>query len=81
MSAASKKLVYGIFQDDDVVLQAIATLKKKGLNVKDVFSPFPIHGMDEALGLKRTRIAICCFIYGVIGCSLALLMEIGRAHV
>ncbi len=74
MSAASKKLVYGIFQDDDVVLQAIATLKKKGLNVKDVFSPFPIHGMDEALGLKRTRIAICCFIYGIIGCSLALLM-------
>ena len=71
MSAASKKLVYGIFQDDDVVLQAIATLKKKGLNVKDVFSPFPIHGMDEALGLKRTRIAICCFIYVIIGCSLA----------
>jgi len=74
MSAASKKLVYGIFQDDDVVLQAIATLRKKGLKVTDVISPFPIHGIDHALGLKRTRLAICCFIYGLIGCSLALTM-------
>ncbi len=74
MSSTNKKFVYGIFNDDDVVLDAIASLRAKGLKVKDVISPFPVHGMDEALGLRRTRLSICCFLYGMTGCSLALLM-------
>lgn len=74
MSTHAKKFVYGIFNDDDTVMNAIPELRKKGLRVKDVISPFPIHGLDHALGLKRTRISICCFIYGITGCSLALLM-------
>lgn len=74
MSAHSKKFVYGIFQDDDVVMNAIPVLRKKGLRVKDVISPFPIHGLDHALGLPRTRISVVCFLFGMTGCSLALLM-------
>jgi len=74
MSAHPKKFVYGIFNDDETVLSAIPALKSKGLRVKDVISPFPIHGLDHALGLKRTRISITCFLYGMTGCSLALLM-------
>ena len=74
MGKITKKFVYGIFDDDDVVLTAVSTLKDKGLKVLDVISPFPVHGMDEALGLKRTRLSICCFIYGITGTSLALLM-------
>ncbi len=70
----SKKLVYGIFEDEDLLLHAIRSLRQKGVKVVDVISPYPIHGMDEALGLKRTRISICCFLYGVTGTSLALLM-------
>lgn len=72
--SAAKKYIYGIFNDDETVLHAIPELRAKGLNVKDVVSPFPIHGIDEVLGLKRTRISICCFIYGITGCSLAILM-------
>jgi Protein of unknown function (DUF3341) len=74
MSAHPKKFVYGIFNDDDVVMNAIPALRKKGLRVKDVISPFPIHGLDHALGLSRTRISITCFLFGMTGCSLALLM-------
>lgn len=74
MSAHNNKFVYGIFNDDDVVMNAIPALRKKGLRVKDVISPFPIHGLDHVLGLARTRISITCFLYGMTGCSLALLM-------
>ena len=74
MSANPKKFVYGIFNDDEVVMNAIPVLRKKGLRVKDVISPFPIHGLDHALGLERTRISITCFLYGMTGLSLALLM-------
>ena len=72
--SAEKKFMYGIFNDDDVVLSAVTTLRRQGLKVKDVVSPFPIHGMDHALGLKRTRISICCFLFGMTGCGLAMLM-------
>jgi hypothetical protein len=72
--SAAKRFIYGIFNDDETVLNAVTTLRHKGLKVADVISPFPIHGLDHALGLKRTRISICCFIYGMAGCSLALLM-------
>lgn len=70
----TNKLVYGIFEDEDILMKAIASLRQKGLQVIDVISPYPIHGMEEALGLKRTRISICCFLYGATGTSLALLM-------
>lgn len=70
----SKKIILGIFEDDDIVLNAVKSLRQKGLEVFDVVSPFPIHGMEKALGMKRTRISICCFLYGATGCSLALLM-------
>lgn len=66
------KFVYGIFNDDDVLMHSIKPLKSKGVKIKDVISPFPIHGLDGELGLERTRIAICSFMYGCIGCSLIL---------
>lgn len=70
----SKKVIYGIYDDDDVILQAVKDIRAKGINIDEVYSPFPIHGLDHALGLKPTRLAITSFIYGCIGLSLALLM-------
>ncbi len=70
----SKKKLYGIFDDEDVMMKALTVLKTGGRRVTDVISPYPVHGMDEALGLKRTRISICCFLYGITGTCLAVLM-------
>jgi hypothetical protein len=69
-----KKRIYGIFNDEDVLMKGIKTLKEHGIAVKDVISPYPIHGLDSAIGLNRTRISICCFLYGITGTCLALLM-------
>ena len=70
----NKKSVIGIFDDEDVLLKGVKDIRAKGIHIKDVFSPYPVHGLDHALGLKRTRISTCAFIYGVVGCGLALLM-------
>lgn len=69
-----KKLIYGIFNDEDVLMKGIKALKEHGIAVKDVISPYPVHGLDSAIGLNRTRISICCFLYGITGTCLALLM-------
>ena len=70
----SKKIIYGIYDDDDIILNAVKTIREKGVEINEVYSPFPIHGLDHALGLKPTRLAITSFIYGCTGLSLALLM-------
>ena len=68
------KIIYGIYSDDDVILEAVKTNREKGHHIDEVYTPFPIHGLDVALGLKYSRIAITSFIYGCIGASCALLM-------
>ncbi len=69
------KYIYAIFNDDDAVMHSIKPLRSKGVKIKDVISPFPIHGLDHELGLNSSRISICAFIYGCIGlCLISLLI-------
>ncbi|MDO9276224.1 MAG: DUF3341 domain-containing protein [Lutibacter sp.] len=35
--------------------------------MEEVYTPFPVHGLDKAMGLKGTRIAITAFMYGCVG--------------
>ena len=70
----SKVAIHAIYDDEEPLMAAAKELRSKGIKVKDVFSPFPIHGIDPVIGTPRTRIAICAFIYGITGTCLATLM-------
>jgi hypothetical protein len=70
----SNKTIQAIFDDDDVLLKAVKGLKDANYDIEEVFTPFPVHGLDKAAGLKNTRIAIASFIYGVIGLLFATWM-------
>ncbi len=70
----SNKTIQAIFDDDDMLLKAVKGLKDAKYNIEEVFTPFPVHGLEKAAGLKNTRIAITSFIYGVIGFSFAVWM-------
>lgn len=70
----AKTIIHGIYNDPDDCKAGAKAIVAKGYRVKDVFSPFPIHGIDPIIGIKRTRIAICSFIYGLTGAGLATLM-------
>ena len=70
----SKNTLYGIFDCEEVLLASVKEIRANNIEIKEVYSPFPIHGLDKALGLKETRMAITAFIYGCIGLSLGALM-------
>lgn len=70
----SNKVIYGIFDDEEVLLDSIKEVRAKDISIKEVYTPFPVHGLDHALGLERTRLAIAAFFYGVLGCTAAILM-------
>ena len=68
------KSIHAIFDDDHVLVEAAKKVHAAGITVKDVFTPFPVHGLAEALHVPRTRLAICAFIYGLTGLGLGCLM-------
>ena len=69
----SNKVFHAMFNDEEKLMHAAEKLVHDGLRVKDVFSPFPIHGLDPIIGVKRTRLAIASFMYASGGTALALL--------
>jgi hypothetical protein len=73
---SKKHFVVGVFDDEDVVLSAITKVRQSGIRIHEVYSPFPIHGIDHALGYKKTRLPIAAFLFGLTGTTLALLMQI-----
>jgi hypothetical protein len=73
---ADKHFVVGIYDDEDVLLKGIKKVRDSGIKIQEVYSPFPVHGIDDALGIKKTRLPIAAFLFGMTGTSLALLMQI-----
>ncbi len=77
MEEKGKKFIIGIYEDEDILLDAISSVKDKGVNIYEVYSPFPVHGIENKLGYKRSRLSIAAFCFGFIGLCLALTMMIG----
>jgi hypothetical protein len=73
--AGSNKYFVGIFDNEDILLKAVKTVRERGVKIEEVYTPFPVHGLDEALGYKRSRLPIAAFMFGMLGTSLALLMQ------
>ena len=70
----SNKVVHAIYNDDDILLAAVHKTKAAHYHIEEVYTPFPVHGLDKAMGLPATRLAICAFLYGLVGISVATSM-------
>lgn len=68
------KILHAVYDDDDKLMDAVKDLKSLNFSIDEVYTPFPVHGLDKALGLKPTRLAILSFIYGCIGFCFAIFM-------
>ena len=53
---AVKKFVVGCFDEEAVLFDAVKKVRKAGYKLHDVYTPFPIHGLDKAMGLRDTSI-------------------------
>jgi len=61
--------IIGVYDDEDVLIDAIYKVQENDIKIKNVMTPFPIHKVFEALKLK-TRLPYTTFIYGIIGVTL-----------
>ncbi len=72
---STTKIIYGLYADDDDLMDGVKAFRDKGIDIKEVYTPFPVHGLDKALGLRKTRISDAAFIYAVYGLVVASLIS------
>lgn len=71
-----KSIVYGYFTDEIDLLEAVKELQDKGIQIDDVRTPFPIHGLDRILKLPRSRLPKLAFVAGALGGAGGLFFQI-----
>ena len=70
----TSKVIHAIYNDDDVLMSAVKKVKTEKYHIEEIYTPFPVHGLDKAMGLAPTRIAIASFMYGLVGLTVAIVM-------
>jgi hypothetical protein len=72
MAGGIKKFVVGCFDDEKVLFPAVKQVRRAGYKIHDVYTPFPVHGLDHALGLRETSLHTAGFIFAITGTTTAL---------
>jgi hypothetical protein len=63
----SHQRVFATFAHEVHFLAATEAVRKKGLTIVDAFTPYAVHGLDRAMGLKPSRLTWVCFACGMFG--------------
>jgi hypothetical protein len=70
----SSKVIQAMYNDDDILMDAVKEVRAAHHHIEEVYTPFPVHGLDKAMGLADSRIGIMAFLYGVTGLCTATWM-------
>ena len=78
MIKASPRYVIGIFDDEGLLLEGVRALREEHqIQIEEVYSPYPVHGLDTALGYRRSFLPKIAFLFGLLGTVLALALQAG----
>jgi len=70
----ANKFIQALYNDDDVLMLAVKKVKAAKYHIEEVYCPFPVHGLDKAMGLAPTRLAITAFMYVLVGLAVSITM-------
>lgn len=72
---SSREFLLGLYAEEEKLMAGARKLRSEGFQIHDVFTPYPVHGLDEAMGLRRSRLALVTFFVGFTAMSAALLLQ------
>jgi hypothetical protein len=70
----ASKIFRALYNDDDILMNAVKKVREAKHHIEEVYTPFPVHGLDKALGLDETRLSMAAFLYGCLGLTIATVM-------
>jgi hypothetical protein len=68
----SWKIVTASFASEEDFLQAVRGVRKRACRIVDLYTPYPVHGLEEVLGWRRSWLPAACFLGGAAGLGLSL---------
>lgn len=70
-----KQLIVGVYDDGDKLLSTVTKLRKKGVEIFDCYTPWPVHHLDTAMGINRSNLTVGAFLCGLTGFLSGLLLQ------
>lgn len=71
----SRRLFVAYFAGEKELLAAVRAVREAGFAVVDAFTPYPVHGLQEALGWRRSRLPYVTFALGALGAAFKVWFE------
>jgi len=71
----SKRLFVGVFENEQDTLKAVRASRQRGFKIVDVYAPYAVHGLEEAMGLGPSRLPWIVFALGLLGAGLKVWFE------
>jgi hypothetical protein len=71
-----KDFILAIFNDEEDLIKGAEKARDKNITIYDFYTPFPVHGLDELLGIKRSILPYVTFGAGATGLAVALGLQI-----
>jgi hypothetical protein len=68
----SARVFIAAFAGENDLLQAVAAIRERNWPIVEAYTPYPVHGLDRAMGLPASRLSVVCFTCGLMGVLLAL---------
>lgn len=65
----------GIFERESDILSVTREVRKQGYTIRDIYSPYAVHGLDKAMGLEPSRLPWICFLLGLFGAAAKVWFE------
>jgi hypothetical protein len=66
-----RRVLIGDFATEENLLGAARAARQHGFRIADAFTPYPVHGLDQVMGLRPSRLPWACFLYGLTGAVFA----------
>lgn len=70
-----KHYVLGVYSDEDVLKDAVDHVRGKGIAIYEVFTPYPVHGLEHNLGYGHSWLPKAAFMFGALGTTCAIAMQ------
>jgi hypothetical protein len=67
----SHKVVLGSFATEEQLLAAVLAARQRAWHIVDVYAPYPVHGLEELLGWRGSRLPVACLLGGLTGVGFA----------
>lgn len=74
--ATNKRFIIGTFSDEEGMIHSAEKIRKENIDIYDIYTPFPVHGIDHLLDIKRSRLPIICFFGAGAGLAFSLWFQI-----